>query len=99
MPCNDTWQPAEGPELALHDMGDRHLRNALALVERNLEGAHGYYPNGEEAAFYLEQEIAKWEGRADALRGEVERRAATAMQPREMPDIPEYEAMIRRKAE
>lgn len=44
MPCNKTWEPANGKTMPMHSMSDQHVLNAYRRLEEIVDGA------AEEAA-------------------------------------------------
>jgi len=69
------WTTKDKGVIAITEMSDAHLANALKLVERRIEttdeardACYGHGFNGEMAGYYAEQEASMCETHLSALR-------------------------------
>ncbi len=91
MSCDNTWLTGDGQVLWLHDMTDRHLRNSIEYVSREMSAAWSFSMGlrGEMALDAIDADLSALEGIYESLMVERSRRQAAHEAIQEMVEIPE----------
>lgn len=75
----DVWCTADGVAIPFDELTHGHLAAIIKMIQRELHQAQtGYWPNGEQAGYALEDAIRQRESELEALEAEKARRRAEA---------------------
>ena len=74
---DNIWNTADGEEIPYHELTDRHLHNIINWLRRNISEVHsGYWPQGEQAGYALEDSLSQAEGVLEELEAERDSRTS-----------------------